>query len=380
MGERISMSQLFVGLTITVLLAACSVGSSPTQGPAASTPVATASAAVATPASTPPTPQPAASRADAASGCVVTTLAGKPGDTAGAVDGTGAAARFSGEPQYIVMDPAGAFFITDTADHVIRKMTPDGVVTTFAGKIGEPGSVDGVGAAARFKRPSGLAIDPSENLYVAGNEADDVRKITPDGTVTTLATKLGIEPSGIALDAAGNVYTGGWAGNVLLKIAPDGTVTDLAGKRWSPGWTDGKGEAARFQWLLTVTSDANDVLWVADVALDLSDMRVRRVTPDGKVTTLKGDWKTHGLPSVIWVDPSGDLYGTSYPGHTVMKIAWDGTVTLLAGKLGEAGSTDGPGDIARFAGPIGMIRDAAGLFYIVDSDNHTIRTMRCPGQ
>ena len=156
-------------------------------------------------------------------------------------------ARFSGEPQYIVMDSAGDMFITDTADHVIRKMTPDGVVTTFAGKIGEPGSVDGVGSAARFKRPSGMAIDPSDNLYVAGNEADDVRKITPDGTVTTLAAKLGIEPSGIALDAAGNVYTGGWVGNVLLKITPDGTVTELAGKRGSPGWTDGKGEAARFQ-------------------------------------------------------------------------------------------------------------------------------------
>ena len=102
------------------------------------------------------------------------------------------------------------------------------------------------------------------------------------------------------------------------------------------------------------------------------------MTPDGTVTTLKGDWGPHGPPGIMWVDPSGELYGTSYPGHTVMKIAPDGTVTLLAGKPGEAGSADGPGDVARFAGPIGMLRDASGLFYIVDSDNHTIRTMRCP--
>ncbi len=111
---------------------------------------------------------------------------------------------------------------------------------------------------------------------------------------------------------------------------------------------------------------------------DLSDVAIRRVTPDGVVTTLKGDWETYGLPSVVWVDPSGDLYGTSCLGHTVMRIAEDGTVTLLAGKPGEAGSADGPGDVARFPGPIGIMQDASGLFYIVDSDNHTIRTMRCP--
>jgi sugar lactone lactonase YvrE len=321
-----------------------------------------------------PTPSAAGTAAGA---CVVSTLAGKAGE-AGAVDGVGTEARFSGEPQFIVMDSSGDMLVTDTADHVIRKVTPEGVVTTFAGKIGELGSVDGVGAAARFNRPNGIAIDASDTLYVAGNDGDDVRKITPDGTVTTLASDLGIEPSGIALDAAGNVYTGGWAGNVLLKIAPDGTVTEFAGERGSPGTTDGKGEGARFRWLLTVVADAQGVLWVGDLAPDLSELAVRRVTPDGVVTTLKGDWETYGLANVAWVDPSGELYAVSYPGHTVMRIAQDGTATLLAGKPGEAGSADGPGDVARFSGPIGMLRDASGLFYIVDSDNHTIRTMRCP--
>jgi len=365
-------------LVALVLVAGCAAGASPSPVPATSTssttPPAVVATLLATASITPSAPTPAA----AASGCVVSTLAGQPGDAAGAVDGTGAAARFSPEMQYIVMDSRGDMFVTDTADHVIRKVTPGGVVTTFAGKIGEPGRVDGVGAAARFTRPNGIAIDASDTLYVAGNEDSAVRKITPDGTVTTLASKLGIEPSGIALDAAGNVYTGGWVGNVLLKIAPDGTVTEFAGKRGSPGMTDGKGDAARFRWLIGVTSDAHGVLWVEDLATDLSDVAVRRVTPDGMVTTLKGDWGTYGLPGIMWVDPSGALYATSFPSHTVMRIAQDGTVTLLAGKPGEAGSADGPGDVARFSGPIGMLRDASGLFYIVDSDNHTIRTMRCP--
>jgi len=331
---------------------------------------ASPSAAITSGAPTPSNP------AAAASGCVVSTLAGKAGE-AGAVDGVGTEALFSGEPQYIVMDSAGDMFITDTADHVIRKMTPDGVVSTFAGRIGEEGSDDGIGTTARFNRPSGLAIDRSDNLYVAGNEGDDVRKITPDGTVTTLASKLGFDPSGIALDAAGNVYTGGWVGNVILKTAPDGTVTELAGKRGSPGWTDGKGDAARFQLPLRLLADANDTIYVIDVADDYNHSALRTVTPDGTVTTVRSSWDL-GPPGDIWIDPSGTFYLTSYPDHTVTMLTRDGTETLLAGKPGEAGSADGPGDVARFAGPIGILRDASGLFYIVDSDNHTIRTMRCP--
>lgn len=375
MNVHTNAGRPLAGLGVTLLLAGCAAGASPSPVPATPTPIVTPSAAIATPAST---PSPTATPAAAANGCVVGTLAGKAGEPAGAVDGTGAAARFSGEMQYIVMDSGGDMFVTDTADHVIRKVTPDGVVTTVAGKIGEPGSVDGVGAAARFTRPNGIAIDASDTLYVAGNEDNAVRRVTPGGTVTTLAAKLGIEPSGIALDAAGNVYTGGWVGNVLLKITPEGTVTEFAGKRGSPGSIDGKGNAARFRMLIGVVADPEGVLWVADLAPDLSDLAVRRVTPDGTVTTLKGDWETYGLANVMWVDPSGELYAVSFPSHTVMTIAQDGKATLLAGKPGEAGSADGPGDVARFSGPIGMLRDASGLFYIVDSDNHTIRTMRCP--
>jgi hypothetical protein len=354
MDTRTNAGRLLVGLATVSLLAGCAAR--------APTPVST------------PTSVPQAGT----STCVVATLAGTPGVT-GTADGVGAQARFSGEPQFIAMDAAGALFITDTANHTIRKMTPDGTVTTFAGKPGEAGDVDGVGAEARFARPGGLAFDASGGLYVADADNHSIRMVTPDGTVTTLAKQLGFRPAGIALDAAGNVYTAGWEGNVLLKIAPDGTVTELAGARGSSGWTDGVGSAARFKVPVDVKIDGQGVLWVVDVAADYYHSTLRKVTTDGTVTTLDGDWATYGQPGALWVDRSGVLYATSYPDNTVTRIGQDGTVTLLAGLRGEPGYDyrDGPGNVARFRGPVGIIGDASGLLYVVDSDNGVIRTMRC---
>ncbi|MBP1704825.1 MAG: repeat containing protein, partial [Chloroflexi bacterium] len=307
----------------------------------------------------------------------------------GTADGVGPEARFSGEPEYIVMDSAGAFYISDTASHTIRKMTPDGTVTTFAGAPGASGFVDGAGAKARLNRPNGLALDASGALYVAEEGNDAIRRITPDGTVTTLADKLGIMPAAIALDAAGNVYTGGWDGHVILKITPDGTVTPFAGKTGVEGTKgtavpiDGTGSAARFYALIDLKVDAQGVLYVVewreeDASGDIYGA-LRKVTPDGTVTTLRTDWVTPGAPGALWIDPSGVLYATSFYDQTVMKIGPDGTATVLAGMRGEAnaGYRDGPGDVARFNGPVGIVRDASGLFYVVDLANSVVRTMRC---
>lgn len=355
MDTRTNAGRLLVGLAVTFLLAGCATGASPTPVPTAT-----------------PVPQ------VGTSACVVSTLAGKPG-VPGAADGAGASARFSGEPEFIVTDSTGAFFISDTANHAIRKMTPDGTVSTFAGKAGEPGTADGVGAQARFNRPNGLAFDASGSLYVAEEGNDAIRKVTPDGTVTTFARKLGIRPDPIAVDAAGNVYTGGWEGNVILKIAPDGTVTEFVGKRGDYGWTDGVGSAARFKVPVDLKFDAQGVLWVVEWGDPEGSGALRKVTPDGTVTTLKSDWDGFGTPGGIWINPSGEIYATSYYHNTVTKIRPDGTVTVLAGLWGEAGAgyRDGPGDAARFAGPTDIVRDASGLFYIADLYNSVIRTMRC---
>jgi sugar lactone lactonase YvrE len=324
-----------------------------------------------------PSPDPDAGPQAGTSTCVVATLAGKPGVT-GTADGVGSAARFSGELEFIVMDSAGAMFISDTANHAIRKLTPDGTVTTFAGKAGEAGYVDGVGAEARFNRPNGLAFDAAGTLYVAEEGNDAIRKITPDGTVTTFAKGLGIRPDPIAIDAAGNVYTGGWEGNSILKLAPDGTVTEFVGKQAHPGATDAEPLPSRWT-AADLKFDAQGVVWVVEWHEPEGNGAVWKVTPDGTVTTLRSDWDGFGMPGLIWIDPSGQIFATSYFHNTVMKISRDGTVTVVAGMWGDAGAGyhDGPGDVARFAGPVGMARDATGLFYVADLGNSVIRTMRC---
>ena len=124
---------------------------------------------------------------------LVTTLAGTSGSQ-GAIDGTAAAARFSA-PTGLAVDSSGNLFVADTLTDTIRKVTPDGIVTTIAGRAFYLGSADGTGTAALFNQPAGIALDRSGNLYVSEMGNRTIRKITPAGVVTTLvgsATSRGV--------------------------------------------------------------------------------------------------------------------------------------------------------------------------------------------
>ena len=158
------------------------------------------------------------------------------------------------------MDAAGNLYVADTDNDAIRKITPAGVVTTLAGTAGSSGHSDGKGAAAQFLAPEGVAVDGAGNVYVADTENSVIRKITPDGMVTTLAGKwpyvgpndgVGADatfdtPEAIAADAAGNVYVADTDDFIIRKITPAGVVTTLAGKGRTPGISDGAGITARF--------------------------------------------------------------------------------------------------------------------------------------
>jgi sugar lactone lactonase YvrE len=215
---------------------------------------------------------------------VVTTLAGTAG-TSGVRDGLGGMARFDG-PGGIAVDSSGNLYVSDTYGARIRKITPAGAVTTLAGS--RFGSVDGTGASAEFNHPTGVAIDSNGNLYVADRENHTIRKITSAGVVTTLAGTAGQsgstdatgaaarfnKPTGVAVDASGNVYVADRENHTIRKITSAGVVTTLAGTAGQSGSTDATGTAARFRQPHSVYVDPNGNIYVAD----LGNRTIRKIT------------------------------------------------------------------------------------------------------
>jgi streptogramin lyase len=221
---------------------------------------------------------------------VVSTFAGT--GVAGSADGTDTATFNS--PLGVATDKAGNVYVADYENDIIRKISPAGVVSTLAGKGGVPGVADGLDTAARFNLPEAVAVDASGNVYVVDNGNNAIRKITPAGQVTTLAgngspgSANGTgnnasfnSPFGIALDAAGNVYVADAGNNMIRKITPSGTVTTLAG-RTSAGAGNGTGNAAMFNTPSGLAVDAAGNVYVADE----NNNQIRKITPAGVVTTL----------------------------------------------------------------------------------------------
>ncbi len=171
---------------------------------------------------------------------VVSTIAGKSG-IAGAADGLDTAARFN-LPESLAVDAAGNIYVADNGNNLIRKISPGGMVSTIAGN-GQPAFADGSGTSASFNSPFGIAVDGAGNIYVADSGNNRIRKITPAGAVSTFAgsgakgandatgaAATFNTPSGVAVDAAGNVYVADENNNVIRKITPAAVVTTIASK------------------------------------------------------------------------------------------------------------------------------------------------------
>jgi sugar lactone lactonase YvrE len=324
----------------------------------------------------------------------VTTLAGLAGSQ-GSADGTGGAALFN-FPSGVVVDSAGDVYVADTHNCTIRKVTPGGVVTTLAGLAGNSGSADGTGSAARFCNPSGVAMDSAGNVYLADTGNNTIRKVTPGGVVTTLATGFN-QPNGVAVDSAGNVYVADTGSFTIRKVALGGVVTTLAGLAGSQGSADGTGSAAQFNGPHGVAVESAGDLYVADTG----NNTIRQVAPGGVVTTLAGNaalvdqWGTQigghadgtgsaaqfNGPHGVAVDSAGNLYVADTGNNTIRQVTPGGVVTTLAGNaaLVDQGGTqiggyaDGTGSAALFCGPEGVAVDSAGNVYVADTRNNTIR-------
>ncbi len=314
------------------------------------------------------------------------------GGTYGTANGNGAAAGFK-YPSGVAVDGSGNVFVADTYNHTIRKITPSGDVTTFAGMVGSSGSTNATGIAARFYNPWGVAVDGIGNVYVADYKNHKIRKISSDGVVTTLAGSYaagsangtGTEasfnyPSDVAVDGCGNVYVVDCSNHMIRKISPAGVVTTLAGSTTS-GHVDATGAAARFNYPWGIEVDGSGNVYVAD----MSNHMIRKISPDGVVTTLAGSITSghadgtgaaasFNYPADMAVDVFGNVYVTDEYNNLIRKITPEGVVTTLSGST-TSGTTNGDGATARFNYPCGITVDGSGNLYIGDMNNHTIRKL-----
>jgi hypothetical protein len=314
-------------------------------------------------------------------------------------DGTGTNARFF-NPTAVAVDSAGNIYVADGGDHTVRKVTSSGTVTTLAGNSGQPGSIDGTGSGALFLYPYALAVDSGGNVYVADTGNNNIRKITPSGSVSTVAGSAGIAgsangtgtaatfnmPEGIAVDASDNVYVSDTNNSTLRKITPAGVVTTLAGTAGSTGSSDGTGASARFAYPAGIGIDTSGNLYVAD----FGNSTIRMVTASGVVTTVAGSAGATGTangsgsaarfnhPSSVTVDGAGNLYVIDTSNQLLREIVAGGTVSTLAGTAGIVGNANGTGAAASFFYPAGVAATSGGTVYVADTGNHLVRAV-APG-
>jgi sugar lactone lactonase YvrE len=308
---------------------------------------------------------------------VVTTLAGS--GNAGFADGKGAAAsfNFAGVRCQLSVDDNLNVYVPDGGNQRVRKIAPDGTVTTLAG-TGENGYADGNASGAKFNNPCGTTIDAGGNIYVTERNGRRIRKITPDGKVSTYAyssgnggnelTSVAINkttgavywsdfygdgiyalkngtvtkvinyslPCTITIDGAGNIYATHYDAQMVRKYTYNATTdafdngTDLAGMDRQSGWVDGIGQAARFNNPWGIAMDNKNNLYVTGLGEDRNSNCVRMITPDTR------------------------------------------NVTTIAG-TGDKGYAEGTGSSVRFNGPTGIAVDKNGNMYILDMTNNRVR-------
>ncbi len=311
-----------------------------------------------------------------------TTYAGT--GTAGYVNGAAKSALFN-NPQGVAADAAGNLYVADSFNNLIRKITPGGTVSTYAGSAAA-GYADGAASAARFYSPQNLALDAAGNLYVsdAGNNA--IRKITPAGVVSTLAggsfagyvngtgsAAMFNNPAGLTVDASGNVYVADKGNNVIREITPAGVVTTLAGVK-AAGFTDGVSFAAHFNNPTGIAINSKGIIYVTD----LSNNAIRQIAKDTTVTTLAGGATLRPdllvLPASIAIDAKGNMFIVDESGR-VMEITTANVLYSIAGNANTAGYADGSGTAAAFNNPQGVTTDAAGNVYVADYNNNVIRKL-----
>ena len=315
----------------------------------------------------------------------VTTVAGS---SYGYLDGPGFLAQFN-DPSGICIDSQGNIFITDTDNNRIRKIEPSGNhnVTTIAGS-GVEGYADGTGTNAVFAAPDDICIDSQGNLYVTDFWNYKIRKITPAGVVTTFAgTTSGFADGaaniakfsyleGICIDVQGNLFVADGGNNRIRKITPTGIVSTVAGS--TSGYQDGLGTSAKFDYPSGICVDSNNNLFICEAF----GQKIRKINSLGIVSTIAGNGSPgyadgqgtaaqFNMATGICIDALGNLFVADSFNDRIRKITQLGYVTTYTGFT--SGYADGSLSEAQFNNPYGISIDSIGNIYVAEKDNDKIR-------
>ncbi|GAB3402767.1 gluconolaconase [Massilia agilis] len=293
-------------------------------------------------------------------------------------DGAAAESRFS-DPFGLAVDANGAVFVADGGDsNRIKRIGADGAVTTIAG--GREGFADGPGAQAAFNTPSALAFDSKGNLYVADTGNHAIRRIAPDGGVSTIAGNgtAGFAdgkgdqarfngPVGLAVDGAGNVFVADTYNDRIRRIAPDGSVTTVAGAG-HPGQADGPAGDAAFDTPTAIAVARDGTLYVADTG----NNAIRKIGKDGTVSTFAAAPEEERRPILrrpvgLALTRDGYLYVAASSGGRILQLAQDGTYHALRHADAALASEYGSDGAVRLYGPRGLALQHDGSLLVADA-------------
>jgi len=330
----------------------------------------------------------------------IATIAGN-GSAAYSGDGGLATAASLNHPRGLAIDSSGNLYISDVDNHRVRRVTAAGIISTVAGNGSLGFSGDGGQAvSASLADVTSLALDPAGNLYIADRGNRRIRKVTPAGIISTYAgtgvsgysgdggpaTSAQLNTAASIIFSGGSLYIADSSSQRIRRVVSDGTITTIAGNGVKGYSGDGgPATAANLATPLGMAMDSLGNLYFADG----DNNRIRRVGLDGVITTVVGDGvgrfagdlgpaigASLNVPEDVAVDTAGNLYIADAGNNRVRKVIGSAIISTLAGTGSDGYSGDGgPATGAMLSFPWGLMTDATGTVYIADRVNNRIRTV-----